>query len=426
MKGALAAKIPYKAAVQVATNADAILWRTQQTLNDCVLGGTKGERTEAITNELAYQSRKEGGLGHIHLMSRMKAEWASLVGTLHDNREPWRILWWERLKEIYGPLAEPDLERSTCAFKKCVDMGDASELQRRAMEAWGSLPGGKAVLLPPGGGQVFGISGIFKNNNEATNAARAAVDDAWRAGNPVPTASDAEGTPPECFWAGTLDGVHIVVLPLGLLNTSITPLRSCIQRARFTLTPAWCLLDAVSMEAEYEAVAVAFLRVDSFQRPAEHRNRLRVGSELQGSYTVPVAQHMATADACGTPIPFDVRVRDAATAAGTLRDALVQSADAESDTHLSACLHKWADRVSAPDIELVPEELRQHAVSFDVQALAARPFVHRCPIPSTEPLPVPHMQPRVKDFDPQVLSDVLFGWAIKNIPNHFVERSVRV
>ena len=140
VKGALAAKIPYKAAVQVATHADGILWKTQQVLNDCVLGGTKGGRTEAITNELAYQSREEGGLGHIHLMSRMKAEWASLVGTLHDNKEPWRILWWERLREMYGPLAEPGLERSTCAFKKCADMRDASELQRRAMEAWGSLP----------------------------------------------------------------------------------------------------------------------------------------------------------------------------------------------------------------------------------------------------------------------------------------------
>ena len=92
-------------------------------------------------------------------------------------------------------------------------------------------------------------------------------------------------------------------------------------------------------------MAVAFLRVDSFQRPAEHRERLRVGSELHGEYTVPVAQHMATSDGLGTPIPFDVRVRDAAAAAGTLRDALVQAADAETDTYLSACLHKWADRV---------------------------------------------------------------------------------
>jgi hypothetical protein len=26
--------------------------------------------------------------------------------------------------------------------------------------------GGKAVLLPPGGGQVFGICGVFKNNKK--------------------------------------------------------------------------------------------------------------------------------------------------------------------------------------------------------------------------------------------------------------------
>jgi hypothetical protein len=90
---------------------------------------------------------------------------------------------------------------------------------------WGV--GGKAVLLPPGGGQVFGISSDFKNNKEATNASRAAVDSAWQAGKPVPAASEAGGTPPECFWAGTLDGVHIVVLPLGSLDDSITPLRSC-------------------------------------------------------------------------------------------------------------------------------------------------------------------------------------------------------
>jgi hypothetical protein len=169
------------------------------------------------------------------------------------------------------------------------------------------------------------------------------------------------------------------------------------------------------MEAEYEAVAVAILRVDSFQGPAVHRERLRVGSELHGSYTVPVAQHMATADASGTPIPFDVRVQDAAAAAITLRDALVQAADAELDTHLSACLHKWADRVGAPDIELVPEELRQHAISFDVKELATRPFVHHCPIPTTHPLPAPQLQQEVSDFDPQILSDVLFEWAIKKI-----------
>ena len=149
------------------------------------------------------------------------------------------------------------------------------------------------------------------------------------------------------------------------------------------------------MEAEYEAVAVAMLRVDSFQRPAEHKERLRVGSELHGKYTVPVAQHMATSDASGTPIPFDVRVRDAAAAAGTLRDALVQASDAETDTYLSAYLHKWADRVSAPDVELVPEELRQHAISFNVQELAKRPFVHRCPIPATDPLLAPQLQQSV-------------------------------
>ena len=196
--------------------------------------------------------------------------------------------------------------------------------------------GGKAVLLPPGSGQVFGISGVFKNNKEATNAARAVVDDAWRSGNPVPTTSDAEDTPPECFWAGTLDGVHIVVLPLGSLSIGITPIRSCAQRAQCGVQPAWCLLDAVSMEAEYEAVAVAILRVDSFQGPAEHRERLRVGSELHGSYTVPVAQHMATADASGTPIPFDIRVRDAAAAAAARQHGRVHAADAEAGPHLSA------------------------------------------------------------------------------------------
>ena len=117
----------------------------------------------------------------------------------------------------------------------------------------------------------------------------------------------------------------------------------------------------------------------------------------------------------GTPIPFDVRVRDAAEAAGTLRDPLVQAADAETDTYLSACLHKWADRVSAPNVELVPEELRQHAISFNVQELAKRPFVHRCPIPATDPLLAPQLQQGVGDFDPQCLNDVLFGWAIRAI-----------
>ena len=88
VKGAMAAKLPYKAAVQVSTEANTVLWRTQQVLNECVLGKRGEGRTEAITDELSYQSRGNGGLGHIHLSSRMKVEWAVLVGTLHDDTEP--------------------------------------------------------------------------------------------------------------------------------------------------------------------------------------------------------------------------------------------------------------------------------------------------------------------------------------------------
>ena len=146
VRSAMAAKLPYKASVQVSTDADAIIWKTQQVLNECVLGKAGEGRTEAITNELSYQKREDGGLGHIHLATRHRAEWAALAGTLHDKEEPWRAIWWERLREIYGPLAEPGLEASTCSFKKCKEMTEASEQQRRAMEAWGSLPPPEAVM----------------------------------------------------------------------------------------------------------------------------------------------------------------------------------------------------------------------------------------------------------------------------------------
>ena len=89
VKSTMAAKLPYKASVQVATNADAIIWKTQQVLNECILG-EKGEgRMEAITNELSHQKKENGGLGHIHLATRHRAEWAALAGTLHDEEEPW-------------------------------------------------------------------------------------------------------------------------------------------------------------------------------------------------------------------------------------------------------------------------------------------------------------------------------------------------
>ena len=83
----------------------------------------------------------------MHLATRMRAEWACLGMLLGTSRETWIAVWWEELRRVYGSLARPGLESSTCAFKLFQKDEESSELQRRALEAIGELQAPKVELV---------------------------------------------------------------------------------------------------------------------------------------------------------------------------------------------------------------------------------------------------------------------------------------
>ena len=63
------------------------------------------------------------------------------------STEMWAKVWREELEGVYGGLARTHLEATTCAFKLFEGCERASELQRRAMSALGSLPAPTVELV---------------------------------------------------------------------------------------------------------------------------------------------------------------------------------------------------------------------------------------------------------------------------------------
>ena len=74
IKGRYAAQLPYQARVQVPREAKIIVEETQQEMDAALWGGYN-----PITKKCAHQPHKDGGVGQLHLWSRLEAEWASLV-----------------------------------------------------------------------------------------------------------------------------------------------------------------------------------------------------------------------------------------------------------------------------------------------------------------------------------------------------------
>jgi hypothetical protein len=99
IKGMYAARLPYRAAVQVSRKADEELGHTQRVFDTALFG--EGGHCFA-SRQTSYQPRWDGGVGHIHVASRMRAEWAHLAAQLGTSEEMWAAVWRDELEGVYG------------------------------------------------------------------------------------------------------------------------------------------------------------------------------------------------------------------------------------------------------------------------------------------------------------------------------------
>ena len=130
--------------MQVSTTADVELGKTQRVF-DTALFGEGGHCFSSRAT--AYQPGRDGGLGHINIAARMRAEWAQVAIQLAVSQEAWVEVWKEELRGVYGTLAETHLEKTTCSFLLFAECEGASELQRRSMRALGGLPAPTIELM---------------------------------------------------------------------------------------------------------------------------------------------------------------------------------------------------------------------------------------------------------------------------------------
>ena len=85
---------------------------TQQEMDAALWGGYN-----PITKRCAYQPHKDGGVGQLHLWSRLKAEWASLVTDVikRSHTQAWMRIWEKEIQEIYGStLSGRNYEQHMC------------------------------------------------------------------------------------------------------------------------------------------------------------------------------------------------------------------------------------------------------------------------------------------------------------------------
>ena len=95
-----------------------------------------------MTKELSYQPVFNGGLGHIHLQSKMEAEWGALALSMVARTAAWHELWSEVLDDVYPGLqglAPGGLAGTTCAFHLLQEYEEATEVQRRAFAVLGRM-----------------------------------------------------------------------------------------------------------------------------------------------------------------------------------------------------------------------------------------------------------------------------------------------
>ena len=93
-----------------------------------------------IKHDKSYQPWEDGGIGQVHLLSRARASWGALAINLIQEPDTWKDIWWEELQKTYGVLADKDLIKGTCGFKKFLENKTSTEVQKQALRTIGELP----------------------------------------------------------------------------------------------------------------------------------------------------------------------------------------------------------------------------------------------------------------------------------------------
>ena len=123
-----------------------VLRNIQKVINQLVFG-----KFFQIRTDTAQQPYKDGGVSHLHVERRMKAEWAMLAAQLANNEPaPWKNIWWYGMRTVYGPLCDDrDLVHTTCQFKLLQSSKEPSQVQQLAIAAWAELEKVPVFLGPP-------------------------------------------------------------------------------------------------------------------------------------------------------------------------------------------------------------------------------------------------------------------------------------
>ena len=147
-KGAFASKMfhTFKMQAPCAAIRTTVLRNIQKVINQLVFG-----KFFQIRTDTAQQPYKDGGVSHLHVERRMKAEWAMLAAQLATNEPaPWKNIWWYGMRDVYGPLCDdPDLVHTTCQFKLLPSSKEPSQVQQLAIAAWAELEKIPVFLGPP-------------------------------------------------------------------------------------------------------------------------------------------------------------------------------------------------------------------------------------------------------------------------------------
>ena len=283
--------------------------------------------------------------------------------------------------------------------------------------------GRRLLVCVPAGGGVYSTTATGRNGaarKSATAAATAAIP-------AVTNGVHAEAV----FLAGMLDGRLIVVGACGGAQQQIDV---CTSRAQVLArsvehgpqTPVWCSLDTVAegigtdsdatsnaqREHTYHAAAAAVARTLSHAGPdaAALAPALAIGAPVGGTVGRNAAETASPAD-------FDARYARAIAADTALREELTRSADECGDAMLAATYLNWADRITPPPLDDIPDGLRRQSLDFaSCSHLATLPFAQRCSVPATSALPPPVAQPACAgNWRPTCLSDVLKPTAVSRI-----------
>ena len=113
----------------------------QRVLDGLVFGSVPtGGRGAGVRIATAKQPVCDGGIAHLDIELRVKAEWAHLASQLADARPAaWKNIWWSELWKTYGPLCDRDLLTTRCTYALLMGATGPSQVQRQAMKAWGAL-----------------------------------------------------------------------------------------------------------------------------------------------------------------------------------------------------------------------------------------------------------------------------------------------